>query len=233
MIAPLVALTTYPNRDGRDHVELPRSYHEAIRRAGGRPMLVPPGETDVVGLLDIVDAVVLTGGGDIDPELSGAGDHPTIYAVDRERDDFEIEVARAAVEREMPMLAICRGMQVVNVALGGTLNPHVPDVHGDSVAHRSDPPGPLPHDVEVDAVSVIARAMTSTAVTPASWHHQSVATLGIGLRITATAPDGTVEAIELDGHRRLAATQWHPEITAADDPTQQALFDSLVTWARS
>ena len=89
------------------------------------------------------------------------------------------------------------------------------------------------HEVEVDAMSVVARSMTSTTVSPASWHHQAVCELGVGLRVTAQAADGTVEAIELDGHVRLAATQWHPEITAEEDETQQALFDALVEWAGS
>lgn len=231
-MTPLVALTTYPHSQEPRRVNLPQGYHEALRRAGARPILIPPGETDVAGLLDLVDAVVLTGGGDIDPELSGAGDHPTIYQVDRERDEFEIEMAQQAIEREMPVLAICRGMQVVNVALGGTLHAHLPDVHGDDIDHRDDPAGPVIHDVEVDAVSVVARWMTTTTVAPASWHHQAVDELGGGLRVTAQAADGTIEAIELEGHATLAATQWHPEITAAQDETQQALFDSLVEWAR-
>ena len=96
---------------------------------------------------------------------------------------------------------------------------------------RDDPPGPVSHDVHVDAMSVVARWMTAEVVSPASWHHQAVCELGIGMRITATAADGTVEAIELEGHARLAATQWHPELTAHEDPTQQGLFDQLVHWA--
>ena len=233
MTAPIVAITTYRNYRDPRRVHVSRGYHESLRRAGARPILIPPGEDDVPGLLEMVDAIVLSGGGDIDPELSGAGEHPTIYGIDRERDDIEIEMARLAIEREMPILAICRGMQVVNVALGGTLHAHVPDVHGDSIDHRDDPPGPVNHEVEVDAMSIVARWMTATVVTPASWHHQAVSELGVGLRVTATAADGTVEAIELEGHARLVATQWHPEVTAHEDDTQQSLFDELVRWTMS
>lgn len=233
MSSPLVGITTYQSLHDSRRVHVSRAYHEALRRAGARPILIPPGETDLAGLFDLVDAIMLTGGGDVDPELSGAGDHPAVYGVERERDEVEIAMTRAALEREMPIFAICRGMQVVNVALGGTLHAHLPDVNGHSLAHRTDPPGHLFHEVEVDAQSVVARSMEATMVSPASWHHQAVDRLGSGLRVTATAADGTIEAVELDGYRYMAATQWHPEISAHEDPTQQSLFDAFVEWARS
>ena len=233
MSRPLVGITTYQSRHDPKCVHVSRAYHEALRRAGARTILIPPGETDLEGLLDLVEALVLTGGGDIDPELSGAGDHPSVYGIERERDEFEIAMTTTAIEREMPIFAICRGMQVVNVALGGTLHAHLPDTNGNTLEHRTDPPGHLFHEVEVDATSIVARSMTATVVSPASWHHQAVDQLGSGLRVTASAADGTIEAIELDGYRQMTATQWHPEISAHEDPTQQSLFDTFVEWARS
>ncbi|MFQ5556051.1 MAG: gamma-glutamyl-gamma-aminobutyrate hydrolase family protein [Acidimicrobiales bacterium] len=227
MTPPLVAVTTYPaGAEGR--ISQPTGYHDAIRRAGGRALLVPPGETDPAGLLDTVDALVLTGGGDIHPRNLGLTTHPEVYGTSELRDTLELELARLAVERTFPTLAICRGMQVLNVALGGTLHLHLPDVVGTAVIHRADPPGPVPHAVAVTPGSLIARAMDATEITVSSWHHQALDLLGTGLTAVAHAADATIEAVELAGHPFLEAMQWHPELTAATDPTQQALFDALV-----
>ena len=228
---PIVALTMYPpNDEGR--VALPVEYAEAVRRAGALAVLIPPGEPDIADLLTSVDALVLTGGGDLDPESTGGRTHPTVYGTSRARDELELTLAREAVDRDLPTLAICRGLQILNVALGGTLHLHLPDVVDGSVTHRTDPPGPLPHPVQVDAGSLIGRVMGTDQVDTMSWHHQGIDRLGDGLRAVGWAPDGTIEAVELDGHRFLEAVQWHPEITAATDPTQQALFDALVANVR-
>jgi putative glutamine amidotransferase len=229
---PLIALTTYAaDEDGR--VGLPSEYVECVRRAGGRALLVAPGETDPEGLLDLVDGLVLTGGGDLDPATWGGDGHETVYMVDEPRDSLELKLARLAVDRDVPTLAICRGVQVLNVALGGTLHAHLPDVVGDEVAHRLPPREPVPHTVRVDDSSAIARIMSATDVEPMSWHHQAVDKLGDGLNAVAWAPDGTVEAVELDGGRCVIGVQWHPELTAAEDPTQAKLFDDLIAKARA
>lgn len=232
MAVPLVALTTYPAGDDGD-VELPVQYVDAIRRAGGRALLVPPGEPDPDGLLDVVDAVVLSGGGDIEPTVWGGPDHETIYMTDRERDESELALARRAIERAVPLLAICRGMQVLNVALGGTLHVHLPDVVGDEISHRAPPRVPVPHAVLVDEGSRLAGIMGATEIEPMSWHHQAVERCGDGLRVVARASDGVVEALELEGHPEVIAVQWHPELSAERDPTQAALFSALVDAARS
>jgi putative glutamine amidotransferase len=229
--APLIAITTYPAEDGR--VNLPREYVDCVRRAGGRAVLVAPGEEDPSGLLDVVDGLVLTGGGDIDPARWNGPAHGTVYMTDEPRDSLEIELARLAVERGMPTLCICRGIQVLNVALGGTLHVHVPDVVGESVQHRLPPREPVAHAVSVDPPSELARIMRATEIAPMSWHHQSIDTLGDGLRAVAWAPDGIIEAVELDAHPWLVAVQWHPELTANTDPTQAALFDAFVGAASS
>lgn len=228
---PLIGLTMGGPTERR-RLDQPVGYHEAVHRAGGRALHLPPGDPDIAGLLDLLDAVVFTGGGDVDPaRMQVDQPHPAIEYVVPARDDFEFELMRSALEREMPMFAICRGMQVLNVALGGTLHAHLPDVVGTDLAHRADPPGPVPHTVAVGADSLLARSMGADNVEIASWHHQAVDQLGAGLRVVATAPDGTIEAVELDSHRFLLAVQWHPELTAASDPIQQRLFDALVTAA--
>ncbi len=224
---PLIALTMYgANAMGR--VELQAEYHQAVRRAGGRPLLIPAGDQDPVGLLDLVDGLVFTGGGDIDPILTGGDPHPTIYGTNSFRDEFEIELMKRALDRDVPMLLVCRGLQVLNTVLGGTLHAHLPDIAGDGIVHRDDPPGPVPHTVQLEPDSLVGKVMGTTEVTTASWHHQSIDQPGTGLRVVATAADGIIEAVELDGYPFLEAVQWHPEITAAHDPTQQALFDELV-----
>lgn len=228
---PLIALTMYAaNAIGR--VELQAQYHEAVRRAGARPILIPPGDHDLSGLLDLVDGLVLTSGGDIDPKFTGGDAHPEIYGTNCLRDESELELTKRAIDQKVPMLAVCRGMQVLNTALGGTLLPHLPDMVGTDTVHRDDPPGPVPHTVRVEPGSLLSEIMGTTEVETASWHHQSVDRLGTGLRAVATAPDGVIEAVELDGHPFLTAVQWHPEITAHQDPTQQALFDELANQAR-
>ncbi len=228
---PVVAITTdAPDEDAR--FTQPAGYHDAVRRAGGRAMLVPPGEDDVEGLLDMVDAVVVTGGADVDPARWGEPRHPEVYGTSDLRDGFELELLVGAIERGIPTLAICRGMQVLNVALGGSLIQHLPDAVGEIVVHRADPPGPVPHLVKVEPDAVVAEAMGSAEVEIASWHHQAIDRLGDGLRVVAAASDGVVEAVELRGHAFVLAVQWHPELTADRDPTQQALFDALTSRAR-
>jgi putative glutamine amidotransferase len=234
MRAPLIAITTYPaDAEAAGRVNLPPEYVDCVRRAGGRALLVPPGDTDPSGLLDAVDGLVLTGGGDIDPARWGGGEHPTVYMTDDARDDLELELARLAVEREVPTFAICRGVQVLNVALGGTLHLHVPDTFGLSVTHRLPPREPVPHRVSVESSSELARILGSTEIEPMSWHHQSIDRLGRGLRLAAVAPDGVVEAVEHESHPCLIAVQWHPELTAAIDRAQAALFETFVRAASS
>jgi putative glutamine amidotransferase len=228
----LIAITTYP-ADETGRVSLPAEYVDSVRRAGGRVFLVAPGEPDPSGLLGLVDGLVLTGGGDIDPSVWDGPSHETVYMTDSSRDSLELSLARLAVSRGLPLLAICRGVQVLNVALGGTLHVHVPDVVGDSVTHRLPPREPVPHPVFVEESCSLAAVMGATEVSPMSWHHQSLDKLGDGLRATAHAPDGIIEAVELEGHPWLVGVQWHPELTASSDPTQARLFSSFVAAAAS
>lgn len=228
---PLIGITTY-GTDDRHRFHLPVDYVHATRRAGGVPLLLPPGERDIGALHAAVDAVIFAGGGDLDPATYGAAPHETLYLVDKQRDAMEIAVARRCVDDGIPTLAICRGLQVVNVALGGTLHTHLPEVYGDHVKHRLPPREPTPHRVTADADSLLARTLQRTAFDSASWHHQAVDQIPPSLHAVAHAPDGVVEAMEITDHPWFIAVQWHPELTAESDPVQQRLFDAVVDAAR-
>jgi putative glutamine amidotransferase len=223
---------------------VPEGYVQSLRRAGARPVLVPGGdvggalvggalaEADLAELLAPFDAVVLAGGGDVEPGRYGGVHHPGVYGVDTDRDALEVAVARWTAAHGMPTLAVCRGMQVVNVAFGGTLIPHIPDVeslgaHGSPVGGTS-----ATHDVKVAGGSRLESVCGPVVRDCVSHHHQAVDRLGSGLTPTAWTDDGLVEAVELeDGPGFFVAVQWHPEMTAATDLVQQALFDALVAAA--
>jgi putative glutamine amidotransferase len=192
-----------------------------------------PVEPDEAGaLLDHFDAVLLLGGGDLDPSTYGAAADRHVYGVSDARDAFELALARAAITRGLPTLAICRGAQVLNVLLGGSLDQHITGRAG-LLGHGTPgvEGGATLHELEIDADSRLGRAMGTTTATCSSHHHQAVDRLGAGLRITARAPDGIIEGIELDGDAWIVGVQWHPEDTAGGDPVQQALFDALVAEA--
>jgi putative glutamine amidotransferase len=198
---------------------VPLTYVRAIARAGGRPLLIAPTPADLADpgeLLDMLDGVLVTGGADVDPATYGERSHPATEAAEADRDAFEISLVRAAAERDLPTLGVCRGMQVVNVAYGGALEQHLADrlehdIHRGSNGAFSD------HQVEVEPESLAAVAAGATRVAVKSYHHQGVARVGDGLRITARAEgDGTVEAVEDADRRFLLGVLWHPEEDEAD-----------------
>jgi putative glutamine amidotransferase len=208
---------------------VPENYVDAIRRAGGHPVLLPPGETaDPADLLARVDALVLVGGGDLDPSRYGGAPDSTVYGVEPDRDETELALLRAADRsEEVPTLAICRGMQAMNVAFGGTLIPHLPDRRG-AIEHGT-PSGEdqRRHAVKVAPDSLLAGATGAEVLDCSTHHHQGVDELGEGLVATGWSDDGLVEAIERDRGWMLGV-QWHPEDTAEADAAQQRLFDALV-----
>jgi putative glutamine amidotransferase len=195
---------------------LPRNYVDAVRRAGGIAVILPtdPRAEDEPGpWLDLLDGLILAGGADIDPAAYGAERHPTVVATTPERDAFELALTRGALERDVPFLGICRGMQLMNVARGGTLLQHVPETHGHEDHRRvlgsfdgAD------HDVRLEAGSLAARAAGEERHGTKSHHHQGVDRLGDGLRVTGWAElDELPEAIELPDRRFALGVQWHPE----------------------
>jgi len=230
---PVVGITAYGREPGPrgEQFSLPTAYVEAVRSAGGLPVLLAPGE-DAGAALEAVDALVFAGGGDIAPELTG-GAHETNYAVDVERDRFEVDLLGAALEAEVPLLAICRGLQLLNVARGGTLHAHLPEVFGDAVAHRVPPLDPVPHAVTLEGGTGLARVFEPRELEIASWHHQAVDRPGRGLRPAAFAPDGVVEALELEGADFVLAVQWHPELQREPGSPQLGLFRRLAELARA
>jgi putative glutamine amidotransferase len=228
---PVIGITTY-GRDEKGRYTLPSEYVVAVARAGAVPVLIPPLPDHAQAYLDLLDGIVLAGGGDMDPTHYGGDAHATLYGVDAARDALELELAREIVARRAPTLAICRGMQVLNVALGGTLIEHLPAVVGEDVLHRKPPRDPTPHAVRVTAGTRLAQIAGATDFAPMSWHHQAIRTTAPGLAAVAHAPDGTIEAVEMSEHPWLIAVQWHPELTADRDPSQQRLFDALARAAR-
>jgi putative glutamine amidotransferase len=200
-----------------------RHYLRAVARAGAVPALLDPSEpVDLVAALARFDGLLLLGGGDVDPALYGASDqHPEVGGVDERHDAFELAAVRAAVDLDLPVLAVCRGCQILNVALGGTLRQHVDE-------HRG-----LLHAVTVTEGSRTAAAMGTSTPTGWSRHHQVIDRVGDGLVVTARAiDDGLVEGVELPG-QWVVGVQWHPEDSAADDPAQQGLFDAFVAECRA
>lgn len=228
--APIIGITTY-GRNELGQYHLFSAYVESVRRAGGVPILLSPGETRSDRLIQAVDGLVFTGGGDIDPERYGGNFHETIYKIDPERDRFELTLAQQAMQADVPVLGICRGMQVLSVASGGQLLPHVPDTFGIGVLHREEQLTPTRHPVELVTSSQLAAIIGLTEIDVVSWHHQAVTTVPPGWQVAAYAPDGLIEAVEHADHPWAIALQWHPEMSAADDPSQQAIFNAFVTAA--
>ena len=231
---PEIAVVAYHLRPGRvsywmvGGYAVPETYVDAIRRAGGRPTPVLPGDDrSPAELLDRYDGLLLVGGGDVAPSRYGAEASDTIYGVEDDRDAFEIELLDEADARAMPTLCICRGMQVLNVAFGGTLHQDLP-ADGRFAAHGT-PSGAdeLFHDVKLEPGSATADAAGADVVSCSSHHHQGVDAVGDGLRPTGWSGDGLVEALERERGWMLGV-QWHPEDSAGQDPAQQGLFDALV-----
>jgi putative glutamine amidotransferase len=229
---PLIGLTTY-GRSADNRYTLPAEYVDSVRRAGGIPVLLAPGEANWGAVLDLVDAFILTGGGDIDPGSYGGRRHAANYAIDLERDTLEIAVAQRLIDSDLPTLGICRGAQILNVANGGTLIEHIPDEVGESVLHRAPPREATAHRIHLRSDSRLLQLLGKAEFDSASWHHQAPRTVAPRFQVAATAPDGIVEAIEMPEHPWLIGVQWHPELTAANDPLQQRLFDELVRAARA
>jgi putative glutamine amidotransferase len=233
MRAPLIGITTSAERTDRgvDRAFLNAAYIRAVERAGGVPVLLTPFHSPASLARLPVDGVLLTGGGDIDPARFGEARHPKTDLISAERDALELDrVTRQAIDAGLPLLAICRGLQVVNVALNGTLHQHVPDAFGDTIAHGQVGPRREPtHEVTVEPGSLLAGLAGRERLAVNSFHHQAIKDLGEGLRPVAWADDKVIEAVELPGARGFVlAVQWHPEDLVEHDPAARRLFAALV-----
>jgi gamma-glutamyl-gamma-aminobutyrate hydrolase PuuD len=227
---PIVGITTYITSATfeawtEDSALVPADYVNAVERAGGRPMLVPPSQDGIEETLDVLDAVIFSGGSDLDPTTYGQELHPETRGVVAERDRAELALLEAALARDMPVLAVCRGSQVLNVGLGGDLVQHLPDVVGHD-KHKHTPGIYADHDVSLEPGTRLAGLLGEHAPVK-SHHHQGFGRLGSGLREAARAEDGTVEALEDPERRFTFGVLWHPE--AGED---MRLFEALVEEAR-
>jgi putative glutamine amidotransferase len=237
--APLIALTTSEVRTARTLRPIPHSeptphefalavsYVRAIEQTGGVPVIVPPmAEARLEPILDSVDGLCLPGGPDLDPSTYGEQEHPQLGPFDPEVDRFELKLIASADERELPILAICRGAQALNVSRGGTLIQHLPDLET-GLPHRQTTPGTeTSHSVSVVRPSRLHRIVGADVLEVNSFHHQGIERLGRGLRPVAYAPDDTIEALEADEDRFCLGVQWHAE-TLVHREEHVALFESF------
>ena len=211
----------------REAVVSPVSYTRAVERSGGTPVVLPPvPASSVPGLIARIDGLVVAAGRDVDPSLYDEAAHQQTDQPDHRRDRFELLMTRAAIDADLPFLAICRGMHILNVARGGTLIQHLPDRLG-SESHKPDPVKMTTHDVQVSEASKLGRVLGAAAQVPAA-HHQAIDRIGSGLLGVAWTPDQVVEAVELQGHKFGIGVQWHPE--ESDDAR---IFEALVAAAQT
>jgi len=229
--APLIGISSYGREGDPPAFSMPCGYVDGVRGAGGVPLILPPGQREPGQLLDVIDGLVIAGGGDIAPAAYGGRLHPDLYCVSEERDQFELALTRAALRgRRVPVLFICRGMQILNTVCGGTLHRHIPEKFGEKVVHRRPPRLPTRHSVRVQPDSRLAGILHACQVEVCSWHHQAVDRLGEGLRPLAWANDGVIEAVEHVAHPWSIGVQWHPEMQLDEQPHRR-LFESLVAAA--
>jgi gamma-glutamyl-gamma-aminobutyrate hydrolase PuuD len=230
---PLIGITTYSQPEvswGHWTVPsalVPLSYVTAVERAGGRPLLVPPADDGVDETLEVLDGLILSGGDDLDPGSYGAELHPETRGTAPQRDDAELALLTAALERDLPVLAVCRGSQILNVARGGDLVQHLPEVVGHD-GHRLTPGTFAEHAVTVADGSRLAALLAGGHVPVKSHHHQGYGRIGEGLREVAWAEDGTVEALEDPSKRFALGVLWHPE-----EGEDARLFEALVAEAKA
>jgi putative glutamine amidotransferase len=230
MSQPLIGITTSRGSPGPGSViRLNETYVNAILRAGGVPVLIPPsipGE-DCGRLLDRLDGLLLSGGGDIDPEIFDGTPHVKVYGIVPDRDVLEINLVKIAVNLGLPVLGICRGIQIFNVALGGTLFTHISDQLPQALKHDYDDYAFIAHRVQVDCGSRLAHILKAAEVDTNSLHHQGIQRLAPALTPAATTSDSLIEAVEMTGHPFCLGVQWHPE-GMPDSPQMQALFRAFV-----
>lgn len=229
MSRPLLGITLGGDDRQPGFVRLREDYVRSVERAGALAVALPPCPPREVGtMLDRLDGVVLSGGADVDPSLYGERPHPRLRHVDRSRDDFELALVREVLGRDLPLLAICRGHQVLNVATGGTLIQDLPSlVEGGERHDCAEPRTRRVHPVDVRPGTRLWRAVGGGTVSVNSIHHQAVARLGSGLVASAHCPDdGVIEGIEMPGRRFVVGVQWHPESFWAETDSFQPLFDA-------
>ena len=230
---PLIGLTGGLGRNisGSKVNQVGQAYVTSIQKAGGLPVMIPIGvdADSLKALAQRLDGLLLTGGGDLDPARFNGQPHPKVYGVSPARDALELQLIETFLESRKPLLAICRGIQVLNVAFGGTLHTHVADQVENALNHDWFPGYPrdkLAHTVSLKCESVLHNLFGADDIRVNSLHHQGIAKVGIGLEAIGFAPDGLVEALAVEGANFALGVQWHPECLPAD-PGMQALFHAF------
>ncbi len=228
---PLIGLTTSNGRK-TTNIYIPKAYVSAVQTAGGLPVLIPT-ETrpdQISQLAEVLDGILIIGGSDIDPALFGESSHATVQLDGRERDEFEITLVQTAVETGWPLFGICRGLQVMNVALGGTLYTHVPEQlpnalphNQDTISHRAF----LAHSVKLRASTQILDILEEQEILVNSLHHQGIRRLAEPFLATGASSDGLIESIEIPGHPFALGVQWHPECLPESEAMRH-LFTAFV-----
>jgi putative glutamine amidotransferase len=225
-VRPVIGITTYVERAEwgpwkTEAALVPATYVRMVERTGGRPVLIPPA-VGVGEVLDVLDGLVFSGGADVDPAHYGAEPHESVSALRPDRDQAELALLRGALDRDLPLLCVCRGMQLLNVACGGTLEQHLPDRTGIDV-HLESPGVFAVHEVEIDAASDVLAPIFGPRRLVRSHHHQAPDRLGEGLTCVARSPDGTVEGLEMLGRTFVVGVLWHPE-----EDEDGGLFEALI-----
>lgn len=244
MRKPLIGITPSPGLDQASHgtfyrYSLSRTYTDALRQAGGTPVILPVGAQNVDEILSELDGLLLSGGGDIDPAAFGDSTvHERTYGVDLDRDRFELDAFRWAVANDLPTFCICRGIQSMNVAMGGTLHQHIPDDVPDAIEHRQSTLGKTIGETSHQVTFVagqhpIRASLGGDTMEVNSFHHQSVGRPADELEVIATSADGVIEALWHPDMTYGLGVQWHPEMLAPTFPQHAQLFDAFVTAIRS
>jgi putative glutamine amidotransferase len=229
MTKPLIGIGSdvLQKQGERDRAFVYTTYVDSLRRAGAIPVLIPPQPENAADVVDDLDGVLLAGGDDFDPAVYGEPRHPTVEPMDPRRQENELSLARVARERGIPTLGICLGVQVMNVAAGGTLIQHIES----DIDHASEPSDRHRHEVVIDGGTRLARIVGERELEVNSSHHQAIKEIGDGLRVTAHAPDGIVEGLEDPRHPFYVGVQWHPEDMSGEE-SASAIFGAFVEAAR-
>jgi putative glutamine amidotransferase len=234
MTKPLIGIGSdvYVNPGERDRAFAYTTYVDALRRAGAVPVVIPPQPENAREVLEAIDGLVLAGGYDCDPAVYGENAHPAVEKMDTRRQESDLSLARLARERGIPTLGICLGVQVMNVAAGGTLIQDITSQLETEIEHVSDPEDRARHDVLVEAGTRLGNILGTRELNVNSSHHQAIRDVGNGLRVTAHAPDGIIEGLEDPKHPFYVGVQWHPEDMSGEESAKR-IFGAFVDAAKT